>query len=130
MTSVNPTSVPLPGTTSQTRIIPKHDVHKFRPVTHLTDDNWVQHKFEQVAALEERGLYDVVTGNDAKPDEKLELEEFRLWKDKDVSAKAQIIQNLSREVQPIVFGCSTSKEVWQALRDEYESSNLDKIANV
>jgi transposase InsO family protein len=128
--TTNPETIPLPGTTPQTRTTPKHDIHKFRTVTHLTDDNWVQHKFEQIAALEERGLYNVVLGKEEKPDEELDPEAFKLWKDKDVSAKAQIIQNLSREVQPIVFNCNTSKEVWQALRDEYESSNLDKIANV
>jgi hypothetical protein len=129
---VNPASVPLPNS-SQTLVYkpqPKHDIHKFRSVTHLTDENWVTHKFEQIAALEERGLYAVVMGEEKMPDKSLEPVAYQLWKDKDVSAKAQIIQNLSKEVQPNVYDCATSAEAWTALRNEYESQNLDKIANV
>jgi transposase InsO family protein len=133
--TINPATIPLPGSSSFPPIMvksqPKHDIHKFRSVTHLTDQNWVTHKFEQIAALEERGLYEVVTGEEKMPNKSLEPEAYRLWKDKDVSAKAQIIQNLSKEVQPIVYEFSTtSAEVWKALRNEYESSNLDKVANV
>ena len=72
----------------------------------------MQHKFEQVAALEERGLYEVVLGKEKMPDQTLDPDEYRLWKDKDTSAKAQLIQNLSKEVQPIVFDCSSSAGVW------------------
>jgi len=106
---------------------PKHDIHKFRAVTHLTDDNWITHKFEQEAALEERGLLDVVEGKEVEP---LDTDKKRLWKDKDISAKAQIIQNLTKEVQPIVYDCKTSAEAWKALKDEFESKNLDKVANL
>jgi len=123
------TSIPTTPTVT-TSSPPKHDIHKFRAVTHLTDDNWVTHKFEQVAALEERGLYEVVTGDEGMPDKEKDPSAYRLWKDKDVSAKVQIIQNLSKEVQPIAHDYTTSAEVWRALRNEFESSNLDKVANV
>ena len=106
---------------------PKHDIHKFRAVTHLTDDNWITHKFEQEAALEECGLLDVVEGKEIEPSD---TDKKRLWKDKDISAKAQIIQNLTKEVQPIVYNCKMSAEAWKALKDEYESKNLDKVANL
>jgi hypothetical protein len=133
--TVNPTNIPLPGNTSYPALMvktqPKHDIHKFCSVTHLTDQNWVMHKFEQIAALEECGLYKVVIGEEKMLDKSLELEAYCLWKDKDLSAKAQIIQNLSKEVQPIVYEFSTtSAEVWKALQNEYELSNLDKVANV
>jgi hypothetical protein len=132
--TIIPANIPPPNTTAPSTVMirnqPKHDIHKFRSVTHLTDDNWVTHKFEQIAALEERGLFAVVTGEEKEPDKKVDPDLHRLWRDKDVSAKAQIIQNLSKEVQPIVYDCSTAAEVWKALRDEFESSNLDKVANV
>jgi hypothetical protein len=94
------------------------------------EDNWVQFKFEINAALDKRVLKEVVEETEKEPDKKKDIDSWKLWHDKDVSAKAQIIQNLSKEVQPIIFDCKTSTEVWQALRDEYESSDLDKIANV
>jgi hypothetical protein len=90
---------------------PKHDVHKFCSVTKLTDENWVTHKFEQEAALQERGLYEVVNGDDKEPDKSKDPTAYKAWRDKDVSAKVQIIQNLSKEVQPIVYGCNTSVRV-------------------
>jgi len=103
----------------------KHDIHKFHSITSLTDENWVQFKFELLAALEEHGLYDVVNGDIAEPIQS--DPSWRAWKDKDISAKAQIIQNVSKDVQPTVYNCKTSVEVWNALKDEFESKNLDKI---
>jgi hypothetical protein len=37
---------------------------------------------------------------------------------------------MSKDVQPIVFDCESAYEVWKALRDEHESQNLDKVANI
>ena len=73
-------------------------------VTSLTDENWVTHKFEQIATLEEHGLYEVVTGKEVEPNSTTDTDKWKLWKDKDVSAKAQIIQNISKEVQPLCEG--------------------------
>jgi hypothetical protein len=133
--TINPTNIPLPGSASYPTLMvkmqPKHDIHKFHLVTHIMGQNWVMHKFEQIAALEECSLYEVITGEEKMLDRNLEPEAYQLWKDKDVSAKAQIIQNLSKEVQPIVYEFSTtSAEAWKALRNKYESLNLDKVANV
>src|ERR1700754_5216229 len=119
-------------TTTNTEIYPptlpvsvqaKHDIHKFRSVTHLTLENWVTHKFEQTAALRERGLFDVVEGKLAEPDQKSDPVAYRTWEDKDVSARAQIIQNLSSKVQPIVYETTTAAQAWKALKDEFESQN-------
>jgi hypothetical protein len=112
-----------------TVVQPKHDVHKFRAVSKLTDENWVNHKFEQIAALEECGLLQVVDGTSIAPDPKADATGYLKWKDKDVSAKAQIIQNLSKDVQPIVYDCKTAFDVWKVLKNEFESTNLDKVAN-
>jgi hypothetical protein len=108
----------------------KHDIHKFRTVTKLTDENWIEFKFEIIAALAERDLLDVVTGKFAKPNDVSDPKLYAIWNDKDVSANAQLIQNISKDVQPIVYDCKTSAEVWSALKDEFESKNLDKLANV
>jgi hypothetical protein len=108
MSSTNPANIPLP---LDPPMIPKHDVHKFRKVTHLMEDNWVQFKFEINAALDERALKEEVEGKESEPNKIKEIEKWNLWHDKDVSAKAQIIQNLSKEVQPIVFDCKSSAEV-------------------
>ena len=107
----------------------KWDVHKFRNITHLTDENWFTHKFEQVTALEERGLWGVTEGTDKEPSNK-STPDWALWKDMDVSARAQIIQNLSSDTQPLVYGTTTAKEAWQNLKDEFESANLDRMANI
>jgi hypothetical protein len=107
----------------------KHDIHKFRQVTKLTDENWITFKFEMMAALEEQGLLEVVEDTEPKPAD-WDKSGQRSWKDRDVCAKAQIIQNLSSEIQPIVYGCKTSAAIWKALLDEFESKNLDKIANL
>jgi hypothetical protein len=123
----NPTQAPATTTTISHQ--PKHDIHKFCAVTHLTDENWVTHKFEQLAAFKECGLEEVATSIEKELGIKTNPVRWRLWKDKDISAQAQIIQNLSKEVQPNVFDTKTVAEAWQALKDEYESSNLDKIAN-
>ena len=76
----------------------------------LTDGDWVTHKFEQMAAFGECGLTEVVTNNDYEPDKEVKPTDWRLWKDKDLSARAQITQNLSKEVQPIVFDTKTTHE--------------------
>jgi hypothetical protein len=60
----------------------------------LTDENWVTHKFEQMAAFGERGLTEVATGIEKEPDQKADPTGWKLFKDKDLSARAQIIQNL------------------------------------
>jgi hypothetical protein len=114
----------VPTTTSGSATQPKHDIHKFRSITHLTDSNWVIHKFEQKAALQERDLWDVTTGVVDEPSDK-KSDEWRLWHSKDVSAMAQIIQNLSADIQPLVHDAKTSVDAWQALKDEFESQNLD-----
>ncbi len=49
-------------------------------------------------------------------------------KDQDTSARAQIIQNITADVQPLVFDCIDAASTWKALLDEYESKNLDKIS--
>jgi hypothetical protein len=123
----NPANIPLPPDVPRAQM--KHDIHKFRAVTRLTDSNWVIHKFEQVAAMQERDLWDVVSGVDKEPKDK-KSEEWQIWHSKDVSARAQIIQNLSPEIQPAIYETTTSAQAWQALRDDFESSNLNKIANV
>src|ERR1700744_2552763 len=123
----------MSGTTTAAPTQMKHDIHKFRKVTHLTDENWITFKFEIKAALQERGLWEVVDGTtDEKkgPNQSKGPDGFRRWKDQNASARAQIIQNLSPEVQPIVHDADTSADVWQALKDEYESDNLDRVANV
>jgi hypothetical protein len=96
----------------------KHDIHKFRTITKLAEDNWVSFKFEARAALEERALWEVTT-EDLKPDKKVSPDAYRIWKDQDISAKAQIIQNLTKDVQPLLFDCESAYDVWKALQDEY-----------
>jgi hypothetical protein len=107
----------------------KHNIHKIRTISPLKDDNWVTWKFEFIAALGERGLKEVVL-EDCMPDRNADAAAFLIWQDQDESARAQIIHNLSPEVQPLVYDCANSHEMWEALRKEYESTNLDKIANV
>ena len=119
------TTITIPERQAQ----PKHDIHKFRTVTQLTDQNWIRFKFEILAALDERALKDIFLGNEKEPLQS-DITSWSLWHDKDVSARTQIIQNLSEDIQPSVFSCTTSSAVWNTLHEEYESSNLDKIANI
>jgi len=118
---------PLQAFNTIRRLQPKHEIHEFRPISPLTEDNWIMHKFVQTIMLEERGLYAVVNGEEGAPDKSLHPGDYQLWMDKDISARGQIIRNLSKEVQPIVYGCKTAAEMWKALRDEYESSDPYKV---
>ena len=125
-----PTTTTQPGTSAAIPTTPhKWDTHKFRNITHLTDENWFTHKFEQITALEERGLWGITDGIETEPKDK-STADWSLWRDKDVSARAQIIQNLSPETQPLVYGTTSAKEAWQSLKDEFESANLDRMANI
>ena len=49
----DPSKIPLPPDPPALAQM-KHNIHKFRNVTKLTTENWVVHKFEQIAALRDR----------------------------------------------------------------------------
>src|ERR1700742_1570052 len=93
----------------------KHNIHKFRSISPLKDDNWITWKFEFIAALGERGLKDVVL-EDRMPDRDDDPDAYLYWQDQDESARVQIIQNLCPEVQPLVYDCANAHKMWEALR--------------
>ena len=92
----------------------KHDIHKYRDIVKLTDKNWLNWKFNIIGALQERGLWTITTGEEPCPEEvpdpkdisqviPPDTDELTIWTDKDTSARAQIIQNLSPDTHLIPF---------------------------
>jgi hypothetical protein len=114
---------------------PKHDIHKYRDIIKLTEDNWVNWKFSIVAALQERGLWEITLGYIAEIKATTDTsgaitnqDKINLWRDMDTSARTQIIQNLSPGVQVLVLDCEHATDTWYTLLDEFESKNLDCCA--
>ena len=96
------------GMSDTTRVIEKFD-----------GDNFNLWKFKMQMVLEERDMWDIVSGQDVKPDH-----DHGAWIRKDKKAIATICLSLKDPQLIQVRGCSSANEVWSLLETLYESRDL------
>ena len=71
--------------------------------------------------LDGAGLWEVVTGEDCRPDDPEELEEWRLANTKACNV---LFSSLTREQQKNVVNCDLASEMWKALREIYARKSM------
>ncbi|GAA0149588.1 hypothetical protein LIER_08726 [Lithospermum erythrorhizon] len=83
----------------------------------LTPTNYILWKSQLVPFLKGRGLLGYVTGATSPPP--ITSPNFAHWDRQDAAILSYLISSLSEEVAPDSVDKSTSKELWDALRDIY-----------
>ena len=99
-------------------------------VPSLEDDgtNFQMWKFRVRMILGVRGLWKIVTGDEAQPDEATHPAENEDWLSKDREALAQITLTLKDEPLSGVLYTTTSAEAWKKLSERYEGKGKQSIA--
>ena len=93
----------------------------------LTVSNYQRWKFDVIALLESKGLFDYVNGIVVKP-ELNENDALTNWKMNDAKAKSLLSMTLDDEHHGLIRSCGTSKEMWDAIINYREqSSSTNKI---
>ena len=99
-------------------------------VPSLEDDgtNYQMWKFHVRMVLGVRGLWKVVTGDEAQPDEVTHPAEHEDWLSKDREALTQITLTLKDEPLSGVLYTTTSADAWKKLSERYEGKGKQLIA--
>ena len=88
----------------------------------LTPDNWFTWKTEIMMLLGMEGLDGIVEGTEKKDDAK----EKDIWEQKDKRSKGVLFFRIDSQYRSLFTSSSTSTshELWKALKDKFEASNL------
>jgi len=90
--------------------------------------NFQMWKFRVRMVLGVRGLWNIVSGDEAQPDETTHPIESEEWLLKDREAHAQITLTLKDEPLSGVLYTTTSAEAWRKLSERYEGKGKQSIA--
>ena len=90
--------------------------------------NFQMWKFRVRMVLGVRGLWNIVSGDEAQPDETTHLIESEEWLSKDQEAHTQITLTLKDEPLSGVLYTTTSAEAWRKLSEHYEGKGKQSIA--
>ena len=118
------------STVASTASVKSAGTSRLYDVPSLKDDgtNFQMWKFCVWMVLGVRGLWKVVTGDEAKPDEVTHPAEHEDWLSKDREALAQITLTLKDEPLSGVLYTTTSAEAWKKLSEHYEGKGKQSIA--
>ena len=85
-----------------------------------------RHKMEMV--LVSSDLWDIVTGEEPIPEnEEQGGSTISKWKKRDRKAQAEISLHLSDSQLPLVMRLKTSKDMWDALKNQYERKSMQNV---
>ena len=90
--------------------------------------NFQMWKFRVRMVLGVRGLWNIVSGDEAQPDETTHPVENKEWLSKDREAHAQITLTLKDEPLSGVLYTTTSAEAWRKLSEHYKGKGKQSIA--
>ena len=118
------------STVASTASVKSAGTSRLYDVPSLEDDgtNFQMWKFHVWMVLGVRGLWKVVTGDEAQPDEVTHPAEHEDWLSKDREALAQITLTLKDEPLSGVLYTTTSAEAWKKLSERYEGKGKQSIA--
>lgn len=84
----------------------------------LNKSNYDTWKVQAQAVLIKNGLWGYVNGSIPKPKEDEEIEK---WEMNDLNARSDLILIISPSELKQVKNCATSKELWEILKNTYQS---------
>ena len=84
-----------------------------------------RHKMEMV--LVTLDLWDIVTGEETMPESEEDGTRITEWKKWDRKAQAEISLHLSDSQLPLVMRLKTPKDMWDALKNQYERKSMQNV---
>ncbi|KAI4387440.1 hypothetical protein MLD38_005274 [Melastoma candidum] len=108
----------------------------FASLVKLEEGNYLVWKGQVLAAIIAAGFEDYVFGRISSPPEFLDTEclilnpEFKVWQRTDKAVMSLLFSALSTEPLHLVVCCKTSCEVWDVLRNRYESVAPSRVMNL
>ena len=87
--------------------------------TLLNDHNFQSWARAAILSLEERDLYDNVTGTAEIPDKEKNHAEYKKWKKAEIKAMNSIIHSIHPAMHDIFLYHDTSKDMWDAINKHF-----------
>jgi len=100
---------------------------QIEPLTKLNYDTW---KVQAQAVLIKNGLWGYVSGSIPKPESTANDQEKQKWETDDLNARSDLILITSPSEIKLIKNCLTSKEVWETLKNSYESKGPARKATL
>ena len=72
-------------------------------------------------------LWDIVTGEETMPESEEDGTRIAEWKKRGRKAQAEISLHLSDSQLPLVMRLKTSKDIWDALQNQYERKSMQNV---
>ncbi|KAI4310908.1 hypothetical protein MLD38_035853 [Melastoma candidum] len=122
----------LAGNIAQVQIPPSI----FSSMVKLDDSNYPLWKGQVLAAVIAGGLEDFIFGKSLPPPLFLDdaclipNPEYKLWQRSDKMVMSLLFSALTADPLSLVIYCKTSGEVWESLRNRYESTSTTRIINL
>ncbi|KAK1697320.1 hypothetical protein QYE76_014017 [Lolium multiflorum] len=112
------------------------------PATKLTRANFLYWHAQVLPTLRGARVMGLLDGSDSAPPEVLEAEDenkkkvsipnpaYDTWITRDQQVVSFLVNSLSEEVLPHVFGCSHASDVWRALQELYTSQSKSRVSTL
>ncbi|KAI4302634.1 hypothetical protein MLD38_038355 [Melastoma candidum] len=108
----------------------------FPALVKLDDSNYVLWKGQILAAIIASGFEDFIFGNTSPPAQFLDDSsvllnpDYKQWHRTDKAVMSLLFSSLTTEPLSLVVCCKYSSEVWETLRNRYESASPSRILNL
>ncbi|KAK1611309.1 hypothetical protein QYE76_034982 [Lolium multiflorum] len=112
------------------------------PATKLTRANFMYWHAQVLPTLRGARVMGLLDGSDSSPPEVLEAEDenkkkvsipnpaYDTWITRDQQVVSFLVNSLSEEVLPHVFGCTHASDVWRALQELYTSQSKSRVSTL
>ncbi|KAI4312577.1 hypothetical protein MLD38_037383 [Melastoma candidum] len=140
--SPNPTFQTTPGSgvsrNSASLDLPQMQIPAsvFASLVKLDEGNYPVWKGQVLAAIVAAGFEDYIFGKTSPPQEFFDTEglifnpEFKIWQRTDKAVMSLLFSALQSEPLSLVVCCATSSEVWDTLKNRYESVAPSRVMNL
>lgn len=88
--------------------------------------NYEDWKFQVTAVLRFKAVYEYVTGEDLVT-QYTQPKDIKEWRKQDGKAMSILALNIEKKLQHAIQSCSTSKEMWDKLREMHEPKTRDRL---
>lgn len=101
------------------------DQHQPLPLLKLDGENWAVWKFQTSVILRSRGLYDIVTGENLKPDSG--TADIEKWIKGDCKAQEIIVTRVEPGPMTHLLSCETACEMWTKLKSVFDKESVVSV---
>lgn len=86
-------------------------------------ENWYIWKFQTSIILKAKGVFEIVTGKQKKPENERNEERVREWVKKDTKAQEILVMGMEEAPMTHIINCESSEEMWEKLLVVYEQKS-------